>query len=164
MKSLPHAKSSLILYKIENSLIDFCVDFSRLIEKSLSETLNNLSHILGYGLGSTPESDDIFLGVLIALYCMNPTLKKEFEFLSVLPFERYTTAKSAQLIRRILKQHFPPEIIPFIELLKNSFRGNHRKSSFEQEIRKIRALGASSGYYFLIGVLWELKFLSKNEK
>ncbi|MHA2245936.1 MAG: oxamate carbamoyltransferase subunit AllH family protein [Candidatus Hodarchaeales archaeon] len=151
-----------IFSKIENFLREFCENFSNLREKSISEIMRILSHILGYGLGSTPESDDIFLGILATIYCFNSHVSKEFEILSQIPFERFTTKKSAKLCRRFLNQNFPFELLPFLELLKTKLKNNKTKSRFEQEIRKIRTIGASSGEYFLLGVLWKLQFNDKH--
>jgi hypothetical protein len=73
------------------------------------------------------------------------------------PFERFTTPKSSHLIRKILTKNFPSEITPLIELLKIQKNDNKTIHQFELEVRKIRTLGASSGYFFLLGVLWELE-------
>lgn len=147
-----------IFSKIENHLREFCENFSNLRDKTISEIMRILSHILGYGLGSTPESDDIFLGILATIYCLNSHVSKEFEFLSQFPFERFTTQKSAQLCRKFLNQNFPFELLPFLELLKARLKDDQTKFRFEQEIRKIRTIGTSSGEYFLLGVLWKLEF------
>lgn len=160
----PHSSPYIIknvFTKIENSLIEFRADFSNLKEKSVCEIMSNLSTILGYGLGSTPESDDIFLGILAAIYCFRPDLHEEFEFLSNFTFERYTTSKSAKLFRKFLKKNFPLEIIPFLNLLRVPLKDNQTKFRFEQEICKIRAIGTSSGINFLFGVLWEIQYYEK---
>ena len=146
-----------ILQKIENPLKNFQKEFANLKEKQTEEVLKNLSQILGYGLGSTPESDDLFLGVLIAKYCLNEEVCENFEYLTKIPYEKLTTSKSAQLIRSFLNLNFPSEIHPFIELLTLQLEDNQVKLKFEHEIRKIRTFGTSSGYYFLVGILWELK-------
>ncbi|MFX1508651.1 MAG: DUF2877 domain-containing protein [Promethearchaeota archaeon] len=144
-----------LLQRIEGPLREFQRDFFNLREKRIVE--RNLSLILGYGLGSTPESDDIFMGTLVAKFCLNKNIDENCKYLSMFPFERFTTHKSAQLIRKILTKNFPSEIIPLIELLKIQKNDNQTIHQFELEARKIRTLGASSGYYFLLGVLWELK-------
>ncbi|MFX1248576.1 MAG: DUF2877 domain-containing protein [Promethearchaeota archaeon] len=147
-----------ILSEIEDHLREFRMNLTHLKDKPVSYIMGNLSHILGYGLGSTPQSDDIFLGILAAIYCLNNHVQSEFEFLSKLPFERFTTSESAQLCRNFLHQNFPSEIIPFLELLKDPLNDNYAKFRFEEEIHKINSIGTSSGYYFLLGVLWELEY------
>jgi hypothetical protein len=151
-----------LLQKIEGPLREFQKDFFSLIEKKIAEIERNLSQILGYGLGSTPESDDIFIGTLVANLCLNENIDDHCKYLSMFPFERFTTPKSAQLIRNILTRNFPPELIPFIELLKIRKEDYQLIHQFELEVRKIRTLGASSGYYFLLGVLLELENYQKD--
>lgn len=160
----PHSSLSnpqKVFTKIESSLMEFRKSLTNLRGNSINEIMRNLSLILGVGLGSTPESDDIFLGILAAIYCFQMDIRQKFEFLSHFPFERFTTLKSAQLCRRFLKKNFPSEIVPFLNLLKDPLQNDQSKFLFEQEIRKIKTIGTSSGYYFLLGVLWELK---RNEK
>ncbi|UCG01209.1 MAG: DUF2877 domain-containing protein [Candidatus Heimdallarchaeota archaeon] len=146
-----------MLQMINSPLKEFQKDFMNLREKQIDSLMRNLSQILGYGLGSTPQSDDLFLGILTAKYCLNKEVSEIFRYLTNLPFEKLTNSRSAQLIRRFLNQNFPPEIIPFIKLLKAQL-DNQEKLQFEHEVRKIRTFGNSSGYYFLLGVLWELKY------
>jgi hypothetical protein len=145
--------------EIESHLREFHKNFTSLIRLSVSQIITNLSHILGYGLGSTPESDDIFLGVIAAIHCLNSDRNKEFELLSKMPFERFTTAKSARMCRLFLNHNFPAELSIFLELLKSPLNDNKSRDRFEQEVRKISKIGSSSGFYFLQGVLWELKKL-----
>jgi hypothetical protein len=150
-----------LLQKIEDPLREFQKGFSNLREKKIAEIERNLSHILGYGLGSTPESDDIFIGTLVAKFCLNEDTDDNCKYLSMFPFERFTTPESSRLIRKILTRNFPPEIIPFIQLLKIQKEDYQLTGQFEIEVQKIRTLGASSGYYFLLGVLLELKNYQK---
>lgn len=150
-----------MLQEIMDPLMKFQKDFTNLREKQLKQISRNLSQILGYGQGSTPASDDIFLGILAAKYCLNKEVGEEFEYLAKVPFESFTTSESAKIIRGFLIWNFPTEIIPFLELLKQELEHNQVKFQFEQESRKIKTLGTTSGYYFLLGVLWELKY---NEK
>ena len=147
-----------IIEEIEELLIEFREIFPHLAVKPISETMTTLSNILGYGLGSTPESDDILLGILTTIYSLNSDISKEFEVLAQFPFERFTSQKSAQLFHRILHNNFPHELQPFIRLLKDQSHEHNAISRFEQEARKIRMMGASSGHHFLLGVLWELQF------
>lgn len=151
-----------VLNIIGNPLKEFHKNFSNLADNTVSKIKKNLSCILGYGLGSTPESDDVFLGILATIYCMNPQISKEFEFLAQIPFEKLTTLRSARLCRRFLRENFPSELLPFLRLLRTQLIDDQTKFRFEQEIRKIRRIGTSSGYYFLLGVLWELKYVTKH--
>ena len=146
-----------LLQKIEGPLKEFQKEFFNLREKKIDETERILSQILGYGLGSTPESDDIFIGTLVAKFSLNEDIDDSCKYLSMFPFERFTTPKSSRLIRKILTKNFPSELIPLIELLKIKKNTNQTIHQFELEVRKIRILGASSGYFFLLGVLWELE-------
>lgn len=154
----PISNEKRIFIRIENPLKEFHKNLTNLIDEPISKIIKNLSSILGYGCGSTPESDDIFLGILATIYCLNPQIGKEFEFLSQIPFEKLTTNQSARLCRRFLKQNFPSDLITFLKLLKTPLYDDQVKIRFEHEIRKIRRIGTSSGYYFLMGVLWELKY------
>ncbi len=150
-----------IFKEIEDFLIEFQKIFPYLTVKPISEIMKNLSNILGYGLGSTPESDDILLGILCTIYSINSDVQKEFEVLAQIPFERFTSQKSAQLFRRFLQRNFPRELQPLLKLLREQSPESTTISRFEQEARKIRTIGASSGHYFLLGVLWELQFYEK---
>ncbi len=160
----PHSTFSIrrnIFNEIEDSLIEFREIFTRLTVEPNSEIMRNLSQILGYGLGSTPESDDILLGILATIYCINSDISNEFDVLSQFPFERFTSRKSAQLFRKFLHHNFPRELQPFLKIFREQSPESTAISRFEQEARKIRTIGASSGHYFLLGVLWELEYYEK---
>lgn len=157
-----HFNYQKVFNEIENHLKEFYKNFTNLSRMPVSQIMTNLSHILGYGLGSTPESDDIFLGVIAAIYCLNSDRIKEFEFLSKFPFERFTTMKSSKMCREFLNHNFPAELSIFLELMKAPLNDNKSRDRFKQEVRKISKIGSSSGSYFLRGVLWKLKYFESN--
>ncbi|MHA2226942.1 MAG: oxamate carbamoyltransferase subunit AllH family protein [Candidatus Hodarchaeales archaeon] len=147
-----------VLKEIEVPLFKFRDNFSSINEKTPQNILDNLSQILGHGSGSTPESDDIFLGVITSIHVLSSQFQEQFNILSKFPFTRITTSKSARLIRLFINRNYPSILMQFIELLMCPIENSNKFSLFEQEIRKIQAIGASSGYNFLIGVLWGLKY------
>jgi hypothetical protein len=148
----------IIIDRINPNLLKFRKYFKRLTKIPVFVILDSLSQILGYGEGSTPMSDDIFLGMIATIYSLESDISKEFELLSKIPFERFTTSKSSQLCRNFFFLKFPIEIECYLDLIKTSLSDPLKKSLFKREIKKIYNLGASSGKSFLLGSLWELNF------
>ncbi len=156
--------SHWLILQIEPLLIKFqqeIYQYPNSINEIKERTLPNM---LGIGVGSTPESDDIFIGVITAMKCIQPSISNILYELSSIKFEEYTTKKSASLIRYFLRGHYPDEIKPFTDLLKHKYLTQEHIKSLKSEIRKIKVVGASSGYNFLIGTLWQLKFYEKQRQ
>ena len=125
-----------------------------------SSMLNDMySKVLGIGQGSTPQSDDVFLGVMTALSVMNPELVDKLLNLALYRYESFTTKKSANLIRKVLRGNFPIEIQGLVDILKVKSQNN----VFQREVLKIKRIGASSGIYFLVGILWQLENYEKKQ-
>ncbi|MHA1946801.1 MAG: oxamate carbamoyltransferase subunit AllH family protein [Candidatus Hodarchaeales archaeon] len=115
------------------------------------------SELLGLGEGSTPQSDDVFLGVITVISILDPKTKQKFVNLAVMKYEDFTTKKSSILIRKFLHGNFPKEVQNLMRLLKRQDQMN----KFETELRKIKVIGASSGLFFLVGLLWQLQYYEK---
>lgn len=130
-------------------------NFSMISIHSMSKCL---IQILGVGKGSTPISDDFLIGILFTIYLTDPFLVDQYELLAQFPFQKYTTSKSAQLIRKFLRNNFPKEVRTLFNLFKTPLNSASTVLKLENEIKKIKLIGVSSGYYFLLGILWELKF------
>lgn len=132
-----------------------------------SDIDKDLCNILGAGKGSTPQSDDFFLGFL-ATICnfekKNVIFRRNVTILSKYPFEKLTTAKSSILIRKFLMSNYPNEIKRYIELLNEPLDTNVQLSLFNNEIRNVMMIGASSGKYFLLGSLWEIQLQEEIKK
>ncbi|MFX0085133.1 MAG: DUF2877 domain-containing protein [Candidatus Hodarchaeota archaeon] len=153
---LPQMNS--IIKKMEIYLRNFRESLKNLTEDSLSDLEYDLIQILGVGEGSTPISDDFLIGILSAIYITAPNILEKYTLISKFPFQRYTTFKSAQLIRKVLLQEMPNELFRFLNVLKTPLASKKSINQFEREINRVKSIGVSSGYYFLFGILWELKF------
>ncbi|MHA2173456.1 MAG: oxamate carbamoyltransferase subunit AllH family protein [Candidatus Hodarchaeales archaeon] len=114
--------------------------------------------ILGIGAGSTPQSDDIFLGKIATMNLLEPDLESKLLILASYRFEEVTTKKSSILIRRFLRKNNPDEILQFLEVLNKNIPDLVREKDLKNEIQKIIVIGASSGSFFLVGVLWQLRY------
>ncbi|MHA2277616.1 MAG: oxamate carbamoyltransferase subunit AllH family protein [Candidatus Kariarchaeaceae archaeon] len=115
------------------------------------------SDFLGIGKGSTPQSDDVFLGVLTVMSIIEPNIAVNYSYLATMKYETFTTKKSSILIRKFLLGNFPREVQKLIRLLKRK----DQMDKFESEIRKIKVIGASSGLFFLVGLLWQFRYYEK---
>ncbi|MFX0171451.1 MAG: DUF2877 domain-containing protein [Candidatus Hodarchaeota archaeon] len=145
-----------IIAKISPKLLEFRKNFTILTKIPVSVILDDLSKVLGYGEGSTPLSDDVFLGMVATIYSLESDVEKEFEILSKIPFERFTTSKSSQLCRDFVKRNFPHEIESYLKLIRSDLSNSSTRVHFKQEINKICNIGGSSGKFFLFGSFWEL--------
>ena len=85
---------------------------------------------------------------------MEPEIKEQFLQLATIRYETFTTKKSSILIRKFLRGNFPPEVQTLITLIgvKN------QTGKFESELRKVKMIGASSGMFFLVGLLWQIQY------
>ena len=115
------------------------------------------SELLGNGHGSTPQSDDIFLGVITVMSIMDPKIKVKLINLATMRYESFTTKKSSILIRKFLRGNFPVEVQKLINLMDVK----NQADKFEWELRKVKMIGASSGLFFLVGVLWQIQYYEK---
>ncbi|WP_455143607.1 oxamate carbamoyltransferase subunit AllH family protein [Candidatus Hodarchaeum mangrovi] len=123
-------------------------------EYSINDSFLLLRSILGEGKGSTPESDDIIIGILCCFQIFKP--EYDFSFLSSFPFEKFTTSKSSILLRSILRKRYPKELQKFLDLLNKSSLSSIQRRAFSSEIQKIAQIGATSGVNFLHGIFWEM--------
>ena len=153
-KNLDKENYQPFLKRLEIPLKDFS-DQIFLSEVLNTSSINSVySKLLGIGQGSTPQSDDVFLGVITAMSIMNPEVEQKLFHLAALRYETFTTKKSSILIRKILRGNFPQEILRLIQLM----RSNTQTIELENEIRKVKEIGASSGIYFLVGLFWQLRY------
>ena len=155
---LAKEKYKRLLTRIEPFLLMFQTEIHNSNDKSRGITTSTIPNLLGIGEGSTPQSDDLYLGIVATIKCKEPSLSEVLQNLSLIKYESYTTRKSSSLIRSFLRYNFPDEIKPIIELLKIDFPSTAHIMKFKLEIQKIKLIGASSGYYFLVGVLWQLEY------
>ena len=88
---------------------------------------------------------------------MEPEIKEKLLQLATMRYESFTTKKSSILIRKFLRGNFPPEVQKLITL----FEVKNQTDKFESELRKVKMIGASSGMYFLVGLLWQLQYYEK---
>ena len=102
---------------------------------SLHSISNLLIQILGVGKGSTPLSDDFLLAILFTIYHTDPFLVDQYELLAQFPFQKYTTSKSAQLIRRFLRKNFPKEVRNLFNLFKTPLNSASTVLKLETEIK-----------------------------
>ncbi|MCK5343677.1 MAG: hypothetical protein KAR20_09745, partial [Candidatus Heimdallarchaeota archaeon] len=65
--------------------------------------------------------------------------------------------KSSILIRKFLRGNFPVEVQKLINLMDVK----NQADKFEWELRKVKMIGASSGLFFLVGVLWQIQYYEK---
>ncbi|MHA1994388.1 MAG: oxamate carbamoyltransferase subunit AllH family protein [Candidatus Hodarchaeales archaeon] len=146
-----------MLLKFQREINDFIGNFNTLV----TSTVPNL---LGIGEGSTPQADDLFLGMITTIICKEPSSSEFLGGLSTIKYENFTTQKSASLIRRFLRENYPKELKTFIGLLKVKSLSSSNIRKFQLEIQKIKKIGASSGYFFLVGVLWQLNFYENHRQ
>ncbi len=147
-----------ILSSLGGKYLDFRDKLNDISVGSINRLSEPLIQVLGIGEGSTPISDDFLIGIFFTINLTDPSLANQIELLSQFPFQKYTTSKSAQLIRRFLRKNYPKEVTALMDLFKESLSSNSSVMKIETEINRVRLIGASSGYYFLLGVLWELLY------
>ena len=133
--------------KIREDQVHYDIIFNQLLKK-----------VLGIGLGSTPQSDDIFLGIIAAMNLLETNLESKLYFLASYKFEQLTTKESSILIRRFLRKNYPEEIKGFLKILLENFPILSEEKKVEKQIDEIKSIGASSGIFFLVGVLWYLHY------
>jgi len=156
-----------IVERITPFLLNFRAKLSTSKRLDLNDARSDLINILGYGKGSTPQSDDFFLGVLSTICSLerdNPNFQRNFLILSNFSYEKFTTAESSTLIRKILMSNYPDEVKNYIELLNDPLDTLVQLTLFNNEIRKIMMIGVSSGKYFLLGSLWEIQLQAETRK
>jgi len=147
-----------ILSSLGGKFLDFRDKLNDISVVSIKRLSEPLIQVLGIGQGSTPISDDFLLGIFFTINITDPSLANQIGQLSQFPFQRYTSTKSAQLIRRFLRRNYPKEVTPLMDILKGPLNSNSSVLKLKTEVNRVRLIGASSGYYFLLGILWELKY------
>lgn len=147
-----------LLTRIEKSLLEFQEIIRRNKPVDFQIVFPVLENFLGFGEGSTPQSDDVFLGIIATISSKEPELGQKLSSLTTIPFEKFTSRTSSSLIRSFLRNNHPSELYQFIKLLKLDDLPSSQLSKYEWELRRIKSIGASSGLYFLVGVLWQLNY------
>ncbi|MHA1444549.1 MAG: oxamate carbamoyltransferase subunit AllH family protein [Candidatus Hodarchaeales archaeon] len=147
-----------LLDRLETPLKKFQKEILQSEVSNTSEINAIYSELLGVGQGSTPQSDDIFLGVITMMSIIKPEIKEKFLQLATIRYENFTTKKSCILIRKFLRGNFPVEVQKLITL----FKVKNQQDKFERELRKVKMVGASSGMYFLVGLLWQIQYYEKS--
>ena len=143
-----------LLDRLETPLKKFQKEILQSEVSNTSEINAIYSELLGVGQGSTPQSDDIFLGVITMMSIIKPEIKEKFLQLATIRYETFTTKKSSILIRKFLRGNFPPEVQKLITLIGV----RNQTDKFESELRKVKMIGASSGMFFLVGLLWQIQY------
>lgn len=159
-RNLQKSKYEQFLKRLETPLKKFSEEILQTEALNISKINNIYSKLLGIGQGSTPQSDDIFLGVITVMSIMDPKIKPKLINLATMRYESFTTKKSSVLIRKFLRGNFPVEVQKFNNLMdvKNQ---TDQIGKFERELRKVKMIGASSGLFFLVGVLWQIQYSEK---
>jgi hypothetical protein len=157
-RNLQKVEYEELLDRLESPLKKFQEQILQSEISNTSEINAIYSELLGVGQGSTPQSDDVFLGVITMMSIMEPDMKNRFLQLATMRYETFTTKKSSILIRKFLRGNFPNEVQKLITLLEVK----NQTDKFESELRKVKMIGASSGMYFLVGMLWQIQYYEKN--
>ena len=156
-RNLQNNEYEQFLKRVETPLNNFSQDIIQNVSINIMHLNAIYSELLGVGEGSTPQSDDVFLGVITVISILDPKTKQKFVNLAVMKYEDFTTKKSSILIRKFLRGNYPVEVQKIIEFLNVK----DRIDEFEREIRKVKSIGASSGIFFLVGLLWQLQYYEK---
>ena len=156
-RNLQKNKYEQFLKRLETPLKNFSEEILQTEALNISKINNIYSKLLGIGQGSTPQSDDIFLGVITVMSIMDPKIKVKLINLATMRYESFTTKKSSILIRKFLRGNFPVEVQKLINLMDVK----NQADKFEWELRKVKMIGASSGLFFLVGVLWQIQYYEK---
>jgi hypothetical protein len=122
-----------------------------------------IPNLIGIGEGSTPQSDDIFIGIISTILCKEPDIAVKLTRLATFSFEKLTSRKSSSLIRSFLRNNIPDELTEFLELLSLKYLTPSQLLKYNTELQRIKLIGASSGLHFLYGVLWQLEYY-ENQK
>ncbi|MHA1969377.1 MAG: oxamate carbamoyltransferase subunit AllH family protein [Candidatus Hodarchaeales archaeon] len=93
-----------VLGSLGPKILEFRNKLSEVNVISINSLSESLTQILGVGEGSTPISDDFLIGIFFTINYTDPSLADQIELLTQFPFQRYTTSKSAQLIRKFLEK------------------------------------------------------------
>ena len=110
---------------------------------------NEISGLLGLGIGLTPTGDDYLAGLSAILFVAgHPAVKYRECFISALEKEKHkTTLLSAITLREAIEQRYRETIYRFIEQVVTG-ELNH----IQQSIHEIKKIGSSSGSDMLCGM------------
>ncbi|MCA1921780.1 DUF2877 domain-containing protein [Buttiauxella noackiae] len=119
---------------------------------------NEISGLLGLGIGLTPSGDDYLAGLSAVLFIAgHPARKYREVFISVLEREKHkTTQLSAITLREAIDQRYRETIYGFINQVVNGDLDNIQRS-----INEIKKIGSSSGCDMLCGMA-DAFFLTRN--
>ena len=102
--------------------------------------------LVGLGEGSTPAGDDWLAARLVTLAALGHEIEARREWERIVPYVRVTTPLSASLLRAASRGEAAG---PVIDLLRALGGGRQLASA----VRRVLALGASSGHWLALGVL-----------
>lgn len=110
---------------------------------------NEITGLLGLGIGLTPSGDDYLAGLSAFIFVDgHPLLKYRDNFISVLERERHkTTLLSAITLREAIDQRYRESLHDFIHQVVNGDLKN-----IQQPINEIKKIGSSSGCDMLCGM------------
>ena len=123
--------------------------FLALQEGNLCAIENEITALLGLGIGLTPTGDDYLAGLSAVLFINgHPARKYRSLFISVLAREKNkTTLLSAITLREAIDQRFRESIHNFIYHVLND-----EQQHIQQLINEIKKIGSSSGCDMLCGM------------
>ncbi len=157
-------KNLWLLSQVERYLIRFQTEIHNWPQSRDRIVKSTLPNLLGIGEGSTPESDDLFLGIIATMKIKESSIRGFLSEMSIIKYEDYTTKKSAYLIRCFLRDNFPDELKEFTDFLALESQDSLHVKDLKSTIKRIKRIGASSGYTFLSGCLWQLQYYENHRQ
>jgi len=149
--SIEAKKSSTKPIQIEADILTI------LVRGRLPDDAQILVELVGRGSGSTPAGDDVLLGMLAALSALSTSSHQSRLELATLRGELHsvdlfkkTTLSSAQMLNAAMSGSFPAPLCALVTDLK---RLDIEDCELQQSIDRVLGLGATSGWFFLIGFM-----------
>jgi hypothetical protein len=130
---------------------------STIVRRCLPNSSHMLTELVGRGSGSTPAGDDMLVGMLASLVAQAAVSQQSKLQLATLQavlhsinLGKRTTRSSAQMLNAALEGSFPE---PLCALVRDLKRGSPAKYGLQKSIDRVLGLGATSGWYFLLGFM-----------
>ena len=153
--SIETRKSSTKSIQIEADILTI------LVRGRLPDDAQILVELVGRGSGSTPAGDDVLLGMLAALSALSTSSHQSRLELAALQGELHsvdlfkkTTLSSAQMLNAAMSGSFPAPLCALVTDLK---RPDIEDCELQQSIDRVLGLGATSGWFFLIGFMTAIR-------
>jgi|GEM_PF-2299818 len=115
-------------------------------------------HLLGKGLGLTPSSDDILIGILAVIFSSCASAQylncaKPFASYSAYDLAQHTTFVSANYVAQALNGNFATPLLHFLVQFNN-------RNKFFNNLRRLLNCGHTSGADTLFGICLALNYLN----